>query len=287
MLNPRRALTRNADLLIGTLRGRWGHLTKTTVINGQKFCPRCKQTKPISEYNFNQNGKRKGNIRSYCRLCEKDWRLEWSHRTGKAKTYRVFNPVVDGMKLCTRCGQTKPVSEFYLRHGDREGEPYSICKACKNRRVTECAHESGRWKPMSENKECSNYLGVHIAERVLSTFFENITRMPIGNPGYDYVCGRGFRIDVKSSCLRYNTNASPYWGFNIRGNISADYFLLLAFNDRDALEPQHIWLVSRGAMNGRKNLLIPNVPKSLAKWEKFEHPLDKVIACCKSIRSTA
>lgn len=257
------------------------------MIDGKKFCPRCKQVKPVSEYNFNLNGKRKGNIRSYCRLCEKDWHHEWRHRTGKSKADRVFNPVVDGMKLCTRCGLTKPVSEFYLRHGDREGEPYNICKACKNRRVTECGHESGRWKPMSENKTCSDYLGVHIAERVLSAFFENITRMPCNNPGYDYICGRGFKIDVKSSCLRYRTDASPYWGFNIRGNVNADYFLLLAFNDRDALEPQHVWLIPLDVMNGRKNLLIPNVSKSLAKWERFERPLDKVIACCKSLRSTA
>ena len=257
------------------------------MIDGAKYCPRCKQTKPISEYRFNLNGKRKGNIRSYCKLCEKEWSFEWRLRTGRSKTRKNTHPVVNGMKFCSDCNQAKSVNEFYVRHGDREGELYDTCKACKNKRVTECGHESGRWKPMSENKDCSNYLGVHIAERVLSAFFDRIERMPFGNPGYDFLCGRGFEIDVKSSCLRPHVGGSPYWGFNIRRNLEADYFLCLAFDDRASLEPQHVWLFPSSVVNGRMVLNIPNISDSLAKWSKYERSLDKVQFCCDVLREAA
>jgi hypothetical protein len=198
------------------------------------------------------------------------------------KIRKNSNPIIDGMKFCPGCKQKKPINEFYLRHGDREGELYNICKTCKNRRVTECAHESGRWRPFTEVKECSLYLG-DIAERALSKFFDHIERMPRGNPGFDFRCGKGFKIDVKASCLR-SLGQYPYWGFNIRRNLTPDYFLLLAFNNREDLDPQHVWLVPGSVVNSLMSLTIRDSPPTLDQWSNYEHPIGKVISCCASMR---
>lgn len=251
-----------------------------------KRCPKCGETKTVGAFSFNLTGTRAGHIRSYCKACEVLAGVAWRRQMGLKP--RNSNPVVDGMKLCSICNQRKPISEFYLRHGDREGEPYNSCKSCKNKRVTECGHKSGRWQPMNEDRHCSFFLGIHVAERVLTGFFDKIQRMPLHNPGFDFLCGKGFKIEVKSSCLRPRLKRGPeYWAFNIRGNCIADYFLLLAFDNRESLEPQHVWLIPSRVASHLKNLVISNVPNSLAKWEMFERPLDKVTNCCESMRSTA
>lgn len=57
------------------------------------------------------------------------------------------------------------------------------CEYYRNHR-----HRMGINKPMSENINCSSFLGIHIAERVLSKIFENVTRMSYGNSGYISNC---------------------------------------------------------------------------------------------------
>jgi hypothetical protein len=147
-------------------------------------------------------------------------------------------------------------------------------------------HARGINKPMSENRECALYLGVHIAERVLSKLFNNVQRMPFGNPGYDFLCGRGFKIDCKSRCLYHDKrgNRADLWIFSIAKNTQADYFLLLAFNNRADLEPQHIWMIPGSKVAHLTNLSILDSANSLAKWAQYERPLDKIIACCESLR---
>lgn len=146
--------------------------------------------------------------------------------------------------------------------------------------------------PMSENKTCSQYLGVHIAERILSKIFEKVTRMPFGNPGYDFICSRGFKIDVKSACVGlYNR-----WNFNIDKNNIADYFLFLVFDDRANLKPLHIWLIkgteivgvkNKYRLNTRKILHIWNTSESLAAYKKYEQTdkLEKLVACCDILKN--
>jgi hypothetical protein len=135
--------------------------------------------------------------------------------------------------------------------------------------------------PIKEAKGCASYLGVYIAERVLSTFFDNMKRMPYNNKGYDYICGKGYKIDVKSSCLHYRSSKlTSYWDFSISRNCIADYFLCLAFNNREDLEPMYIWLIPGNVINSKFHLTIPNNETSFNKLNKYMKPIDKVIDCC-------
>ena len=86
-----------------------------------------------------------------------------------------------------------------------------ICAKCWNEEHPPRYHPS-----MSENKDGAAYLGIYIAERALSGFFDNIQRMPYGNPGYDFICGKGFKIDAKASCLHTVEGVKHpyhYWTF--------------------------------------------------------------------------
>lgn len=133
------------------------------------------------------------------------------------------------------------------------------------------------------NKTCASYLGCTVAERVLSYVFKDVERMPYNNPGYDFICGKGFRIDVKSTCRRKHETWSDQWGFGIRYNTIADYFLCIAFDNREDLNPEHIWLIPGSDINDKSNAVISE--STLDKWSRYElNKLDNVISCCNILR---
>jgi len=131
------------------------------------------------------------------------------------------------------------------------------------------------------DNQCSTFLGIHVAERVLSKIFQNVTRMRNGNPGYDFTCAKGYRIDVKSATKMKLQNS---WEFKIKKNRIAVYFLLLAFDNRDNLNPQHLWLVQGGILSEKKSASIS--PSTLEKWSKYEldSKLSDVITCCNILK---
>lgn len=200
-----------------------------------------------------------------------------------------------GTKTCTRCKRVKSVRDFYVDRRIKSGLA-SWCKTCHKEYESEhrdhykelrknWTHTTGRQVPMADNKKCSSFLGVHIAERALSRFFDHIVRMPYGFPGYDFICGQGYKIDVKSSCLRKREKKGDSWNYVLKCNDKADYFLLIAFDNRANLEPIHVWLVPGNVLNAKKTLCI--VPAGVDKWEEYERPLDKITACCNAMRGIA
>ncbi len=170
------------------------------------------------------------------------------------------------VKTCNTCGQTKPDTAFKLGHHK--------CQSCS--------------RPMSQVKDCALYLGVHIAERALSGFFDNIIRMPANNPGFDFICGRGFKIDVKSACRTFpGGDRTGRWQFCINRNKIADYFLCLAFDSRESLEPQHVWLIPGADINKATLISVNDDDHGTARYAKYERSLDRVVLCCDKIKVSA
>jgi hypothetical protein len=133
------------------------------------------------------------------------------------------------------------------------------------------------------NKVCTQFLGIHIAERVLSKIFKDVEVFPYGHKGYDFICNKGFKIDVKSATKRSNRNKNA-WVFNIKKNQIPDYFLCLAFDNRKDLNPKYLWLINGNKINDKNTLSI-----SLSKrdeWKQYEltDKLKDVISCCNIIR---
>lgn len=135
----------------------------------------------------------------------------------------------------------------------------------------------GMPSPIKENRMDTRFLGVYIAENGINKIYEGSERMRINNQGYDIICPKGYKTDVKATVLnRYNE-----FNFAINKNKIADYFVLVAFNNIIELEPLHIWTV-RGDDNiyGHpireiSRLVILNEPLQIHRYHKYEK-LDKL-----------
>ena len=167
-----------------------------------------------------------------------------------------------------------------------------ICKECNNKQrcaIAKANPEKTRAnhikfdrkhgvRPFNENRGCSSFLGIHIAERVLSHVFKDVQVMPMNNPGYDIICNRDKRIDIKSACLQ----KSGEWYFNINHNTTADYFLCLAFDNLEDLNPIHAWLIPGSKINHRRSTSIRQ--STIHKWDAHIMDISKISACCDTIR---
>lgn len=184
--------------------------------------------------------------------------------------------------VCDECGMYRSLTM----------DKYSdICRNCINRYRSVSISKSQRapkeplpdgWQSklsdLPINKMCPHYLG-YIAEIILSNVYKDVKVMPINNHGYDFICNRGMKIDVKSAA----TGDKGYWLFAIRKNQIADYFLCIAFNNRDDLyNPVHLWLIPANKVNRFVGLTIRK--NTVDKWSKYELPLNKVMSCCDSLR---
>ncbi len=103
--------------------------------------------------------------------------------------------------------------------------------------------------------------------------------MPPNNHGFDFYCGKVHKVDVKSSA---NGDKNDSWSFGIRKNAIADYFLCIAFDNRDDLNPEHLWLIPGNDVNHLVHLGISK--STISKWSQYEQPLDKVLACCNKMK---
>lgn len=134
---------------------------------------------------------------------------------------------------------------------------------------------------MATNKDCATYLGCYIAERLLSKVFKNVRMMPITHHGYDAICNHDKKIDVKSS----STGDKGHWMFDVNKNAIADYFLCIAFDNREDLNIEHVWLIPGNDINQRTAIRISK--SRLDRWIKYEQPIDKAILCCNEMRENA
>lgn len=151
-----------------------------------------------------------------------------------------------------------------------------------NKQHREQSYTTTSRRQMSENKKCTLFLGVHVAEQVLSKVFKDIQEMPPCNPGYDFTCNQNKKIDVKSSCARINKLGRRTWGFKINHNTIADYFLCITFDNRNDLNPLHIWLIPGNVLNHSSGITISE--SRIGKWDKYKLDINKVTACCNTLK---
>ncbi len=155
-------------------------------------------------------------------------------------------------------------------------------------RHREYLHETGRCLPKEDNPDCPLWFGEFIAQDYVMKTFEDPIKMPPSNPGFDWICKKGEKIDHKGSCLQYAKYKSPHWHFYIGYNNIADYFILSAWDNRDSLTPLHIWIFHKNDMVRhakfwrREGFIITNTPKKLKELKKYEvtDRLDKLKELC-------
>lgn len=217
-----------------------------------------------------------------------DW-LKW-----KADPFNILEKK-HGKEFADWARQNKNKIYRYVIDAGCKTWPEYLDKCAKNRgfknhteSVREWTHEIGITLPMSENKYCSSYFGIYIAENYIMKTFEDPIPAPPNNPYFDWTCKRGQKIQHKARCLGWTG-----WKFNhIDFNPIADYFILSAWNDRDDLIPLHIWMFHRDdIVRGdpfwmRRSLNISDTSKRLKEFEKYEvtDRLEKLNELCKKLQ---
>ena len=201
-------------------------------------------------------------------------------------------------KKCPRCNRILPKSNFYKNSARRDGLS-TYCKKCEReyhhnyyRKDIEKSRLDARLRnykyradkgPMGDNIECPAYLGVYITESLLHKIFNNVTVMKNGNIGYDFICGKGYKVDGKSSVLHDRKSGSQRWFFHIGKNIIADYFICVGFDNRHDLNVMHVWFIPGDIINTKETLSISIT--SLKKWEQYEQNKDSINECCMLLKS--
>jgi len=183
------------------------------------------------------------------------------------------------------CGKELTDENWYP--SDRKKHNY-MCRECRSKQsqkwvaanherhlanVTRHNRKMGKIS-MHENKDCSQYLGIHITEAVVDMSFVDAVRMPNNNHGYDLVCRIGAKIEIKGACL----NKAGGWHFNIGRNNIAEYFMLVAYDDRKNLNIMHAWFIPGEALSHLKSATIR--PGTVGKWSDYEQDPDNMMACC-------
>lgn len=188
--------------------------------------------------------------------------------------------------ICKQCDKQRPHSAFGLCKSchykkwlnEHREERKAYCKKWSDNHpnnTMEWRYKTGRSQSMTENKQCGVYLGCYITEPILMTLFDNVQKMPNNHKGYDFISD-GIKIDAKSSCRRIRNNRSDSWVFHIDKNIIADQFILLAINNRDDIEAEHIWLIPGSELNMKSTVAI--FETNLIKWNKYslDNKLDQI-----------
>ena len=196
-------------------------------------------------------------------------------------------------KICAVCGEYKEHHARGMCHRCynkklRVERPWKVCIICGEYRgihakgkCKSCYNKEHHERPI--NPESSTYLGCTIAEKVLSKVFNNVETMPYRNPGFDFICNKGKKIDVKSSCIDNSNKLKCRWAFGIRKNKIADFFLCIAFDNRDKLTPLHLWLIPSDKINNLTKLSISN--RTLKKWSEYEMDITDTLRCCDTIKT--
>ncbi len=172
---------------------------------------------------------------------------------------------------------------------------YEFCK--HEYRNTKSSYVRKDTKLININSNCSSWLGVSVAENevalfVLKELYDETQKMLNGNKGYDWLCNKSIKIDVKSSCLEGNVT----WRFGIDLNKIADYFLLIAFDNRKSLDILHMWLIrSNETIRGRKlneftGLGIYKYDEKVKEFERYRLPEEMICNAketCKKFKNSS
>ena len=133
--------------------------------------------------------------------------------------------------------------------------------------------------PMNENKDSPAFLGVYVNERLIRFHFNDVEVFPYGHPGFDFICNKNMKIDGKSSCLRKDGR----WLFDIGRNTTADYFLCVAYDDREHLNIAHVWLIPGNKVNGCQSISVS--PSTVHKWDKYIYDIEGFSSCCNEMKN--
>ena len=191
---------------------------------------------------------------------------------------------MEANKKCRICGDDLVVGENW-RLSMRKSYNY-ICKTCHNKRSRIWLRSyrermlldgitnnriSGR-NLVSNNRSGVSYMGICVAGDLLRRCYKHVQAVVNNKYAYKFVCDHDKFIDVKSSCLGKNW----MWLFSTRRNTVVDFFICVAFDDRDDPNVMHVWMIPGEKLNPFMSASIS--PSSVDKWSEYEQDIDEILS---------
>ena len=131
---------------------------------------------------------------------------------------------------------------------------------------------------MTKNKKCPQFLGISIGGHLCKHHFKDVEVMPRNRRGYDIVCNKGKKIDVKISCATFTENRkNQSFHFRIEKNKIADYFILIALDNGKDINILNLWIVPGHEVNNKSN--ITTSLKTMHKWNKWKRDIKEIKIC--------
>lgn len=131
-----------------------------------KTCYTCKEEKPTSV--FRTNRATKDGLSFYCKACARKKEKEAKDRVKATNLWAESRGITEESedKLCRKCGETKPGSEF-SRDITLPGGLRSICKICDKTRAKEYFERNReyRLKALRKNKEKKQKISAAMATK--------------------------------------------------------------------------------------------------------------------------
>ena len=188
------------------------------------------------------------------------------------------------MSICKRHGLQEFRINIYKQHGTNYIKKSKHCLLCNtnSRNNIHTSNVAG----------CKQFTGLYIAEGVLSKVFNTMIKAP-PNYRYDFICGKGLKIDSKCSLMRINRGNG--WNFNISKNTFPDIFCLIALentikNVEYNPSPKYVWLIPGDAiidgrsLNNRQGFSVS--PTTISKLEQYRRTdmEGRIIKCCDKLK---
>ena len=235
-----------------------------------KKCSKCGEMKLLDEFHKQKGGKY--GVRGECKECncQRNKIYRNTHHEERIKYSRNYD------------------QEHKKERAERDMKNYQNHKEEKKRysknyyqeHKDEIRQKIGQIS-MYENKSCSLYLGVVIAERLVRHLFNDVEVMPYGNTGFDIICNKGKKIDVKSATVTLDRSHS-HWLFNTNYNTIADFFILVAFDNLTDLNPLHLWMIPGHIFNKQGSAQIRS--STIHKWDKWKRDINDAQLCCNEMK---
>lgn len=189
------------------------------------------------------------------------------------------------MGICRHHGLQEMRASTYIRRYDN--------KQLFKTRCLKCAVLAVHGNTTSSIPGCATYTGIYIAEQLLSKAFNTMKKMKPNDP-YDFICGKGLKIDSKCSVLRSN-HGNPQWRFNIYKNKYPDMFCLIALDNtsEDIVvnpKPKYVWLLPGDTILDDRPINDRTVfsvsPTTISKLEQYRRTdmEGRIIKCCDKLK---
>lgn len=215
--------------------------------------------------------------------------------------YQYMRKLIDEGKIVNpREVEKKRVDEMAKRFGYKDYNEYIRKERNEYKKNWKRQHrwEKGICEPMEFNDSCSSYFGVSFGEelfrRFLLTIFDQVKKTGYIDKGIDFICknprhefidkyaqfklerDEEYTLQLKVRNPQRVLLGNDNLHFPINYNNNPDYFILAGFDNRESMNPIHIWLIHKNdIIRGRKfwkriSFSVVNLPQYIMEFKTYE-----------------